>query len=406
MTDVRAVSTVRPISSGLISEPDDFFDEPEPLPVFEPEPEPKQPTDLFRRWTAAELVDSDLTFNWLARGALTSGTYGMTAGELKTLKSHVGAFLDVAVASGTALFDRFAVESPGPVLKYVGEGGRIPHTRLLSRVAEAMGVTLRDLPIVVSYDVAPILSDRFTESLTRDLHEIEPVLFSLDPYYAFHGARTDSRNLHEEGGLLTAVSGPCVEAGVTCWITNHFNQTGSGNGLTRITQAGSGEWADSWWLVSHRDPADVAHGRFKLRLDIGSRQWGGSSWDLDLNVGAFDDHLNGHDGPITWDIRRADASDTGSTRGRVLAAVQEQPGEHTKEDLAKRAGGKLVDARKLIDRIETEGLIWPQLVQGKRSDGRSMTAWRYFPAHTPGTTHETDIGNTSRPGRPETQDDT
>ena len=32
-------------------------------------------------------------------------------------------------------------------------------------------------------------------------------------------------------------------------------------------------------------------GRFWLRLDVGSRQWGGTSWDLDLDIGRFNDVL-------------------------------------------------------------------------------------------------------------------
>lgn len=352
------------------------------------------PTDLFRRWSMSELLAAPRTFEWLVRGVLVAPTYGQAAGEQKTLKTHVTTFLKVAVASGHPFLDRFTVDRPGPVLTYIGEGGRIADTRRLERVAASLDIDPATLPIHSTYDVAPIQSPVFTESLTRDLAELQPVLFNLDPYYAYHGTGTDSRNLHEEGGLLSGLSSRCLDVGTTLWITNHFNQTGGGSGLKRITMAAGGEWVDTWMLLEHRETPDVARGRFQLRLNIGSRQWGGTSWDLDLDVGTFDADLGVHDGNITWALRAAGTS-ADTPRARIVAAVTADPGRHTKEDLAKLAGGKLIDARRLVEATETAGLIWPQLVPGTRSDGRSTKAWRYFPQHNPGTTHETDNGATS-----------
>lgn len=355
---------------------------------------------MFRRWTMAELLNAPRTFRWLVRGVMVDPTYGQVAGEAKTLKTHVGTFLNVAIASGHPFLDRFTVDRAGPVLKYAGEGGRIADTRLLERVAASLDVDLAALPIHTSYDVAPIQSAIFSESLDRDLRDVAPVLFNLDPYYAFHGAETDSKNLHQEGGLLAGLSARCESVGTTLWITNHFNQTGTGRGLKRITLAAGAEWVDTWMLLEHRETPDVARGRFQLRVDIGSRQWGGTSWDLDLDVGTFDPDLGVHDGAIRWDLRPAGVG--GDTpRSRIVAAVTAEPGRHTKEELAKVAGGKLVDARRLVEGVENDGLIWPQLVASKRSDGRSAKAWRYFPRLDPGTTHETDIGASSeRDDRP------
>lgn len=367
-----------------------------PPPELEPEPAPTSakphPPDLFRRWTMPELLAAPRTFSWLVRGVMVDPTYGQCAGEAKTLKSHITTFLNVAVASGHPMFDRFTVDRTGPVLVYVGEGGRIAHTRLLERVAHAMDVNPNTLPIAPTYDVAPIQSAVFQESLQRDLAELEPVLFNLDPYYAYHGPKTDSRNLHEEGGLLSSVSARCVNAGTTLWITNHFNQTGTGTGLQRITQAGSTEWVDSWMLVAHREPPDVPNGRFKLRLNIGSRQWGGTEWDLDLDVGRFDPDLGTHDGAITWNLHKADGTSGGGTaRARVIAAVTEHPGDYTREDLAKLYGGRLDEARRMVDAVEHAGQIWRQNVQTTRSDGRSQKVLRYFPTINADATSASDV---------------
>jgi hypothetical protein len=41
----------------------------------------------------------------------------------------------------------FEVPAPVPVLMMCGEGGRIPYTRRLLRIADAYGVNLADLPL-------------------------------------------------------------------------------------------------------------------------------------------------------------------------------------------------------------------------------------------------------------------
>src|SRR5262249_35587451 len=160
---------------------------------------------------------------------------------MKTLKTYIALLLLMAIATGRPLFDRFEVEQAGPVLVYVGEGGRIPYTRRLVRVAEAIGVDPKSAELYPTFDVAPVDSPRFRRSLERDIADIEPALIVIDPLYAYHGTSTNAANLHEEGALLTNLSAPCAESGTALMVVNHFNQTGTGRGLKRITQAGSGE---------------------------------------------------------------------------------------------------------------------------------------------------------------------
>ena len=233
---------------------------------------------LFRRWTMNELLGEPDDFAWLIRGLLATPTYGQIAGELKTFKSYFAGFIGVGLAAGVPIFGRFTPPEARPVLAYVGEGGRLPWTRRIRRICQAMGVAPADLDLHSSFDTAPLASTVFQESLARDLVEIKPALVLPDPLYTFHGTDTKASDLHQEGALLNRLSAPCMDAGASMVVVNHFNQTGSGNGLKRITQAGSGEWADSWMLLAHRADADVPNGRFQLKLDIGSRQWGGRSY--------------------------------------------------------------------------------------------------------------------------------
>ncbi len=335
------------------------LNEREPAPwALEAFAHPVSEDGLFRRWTMSELLDEPHELRWLARGLITRATYGMAAGEMKTLKSHLLAIVAVSVAAGVPIFGRFVVNEAVPVVMYVGEGGRGPYTRLLERVAGALGVDLRSIPLAPSFDIAPITSPRFQASLRRDLDEVRPALVALDPYYAFHGAQADARNLHEEAEVLNALSRPVVEADASLWVNNHFNQSGGGRGLRRITMAGGGEWADSWWLISHREDPDVPAGRFQLLLEVGSRQWGGSSWDLDLDLGPFDEEANEHLGAIRWTIaRHVERNGDDDAAGEVLRLLRDRPYELTTTQLVKSVQMRDEDVRSALGQLQRGGQV-------------------------------------------------
>jgi len=344
-------------------------------------------TDLFQRWTPSQLLESDLTLRWAVRGVLCDPTYGQIAGELKSLKSYLSAFLMLAISTGKPLFDRWAIDRQGPVVAYVGEGGRIPFTRRLVRIARAMGVSLTDADLHATFDVAPIGSPRFVESLERDLTELDPVLAVLDPLYAYHGATTNAANLHEEGALLSSLSAPCMANGTSLQVVNHFNQTGTGTGLKRITQSGSGEWVDSWILTAHRKAPDVDAGQFYLVLDIGSRQWGGTTWDLDLSIGRFDPDTGTHDGDIEWDLRPHDPTDNDDAENRrdrkaqeradmILDVLNDHPWEHTKSDILDKVGGKRTDTSVVFDKLASTGRIrFRCLPRDEKNGSRNRDLW-------------------------------
>ena len=344
--------------------------------------------DLFRTFTMRELLAEDLTWEWMVKGMFSRPTYGQIAGEMKTFKSYLLTFITLGIASGRPIFDRFEVEHPGPVVVYVGEGGRIPWTRRILRCAEAMGLTaddLADLPLFPTFDVAPVSSLRFDESLERDLDQHRPVLFALDPFYAYHGAEVKSSDLHQEGAHLNTIRGPVEEAGANLLIANHFNQSGAGNGLKRITMAGSGEWVDSWLLTSHREEPNVAGGDIKLRLDIGSRQWGGSTWDLNLHVGTFDHDTGTHDGPITWEIEPATGSVAAGTsrdaaKTAITRVISDHPGEFTRTQILEKVGGNKTAAQGAFDDLARgESIRWENISQPDKA-GRMVSRKRWVGA--------------------------
>jgi hypothetical protein len=255
-------------------------------------------------WTMRELMTSDLTLNWLVRNVLVTPTYGQIAGEQKTLKTYLSQYLALAVATGEKFLKQFDVEKQGSVVMFVGEGGRIPWTRRMPRIAQSMGIDdIRDVPIYSVFQVAPILSPQFKATIEDAIERLDPVLTIIDPLYSFHGAETNAANIHEEGALLTAVSAPFVEHQSNLMIVNHFKKGSDNRGLKRITMAGSGEWVDSWIFTSEREAPDLNDGDFYITVEFGSRQWGGSRWDIDFNIGRQDPMGMESDEPITFNIR-------------------------------------------------------------------------------------------------------
>ena len=346
-------------------------------------------SELLRRRTMPEVLDEPSEFEWLIPGLLVSPTYGQVAGEMKTLKSYILQIIQVGLASGSPIFDKFQPPVAGPVVAYVGEGGQAPWTRRISRICSALGVNVRSLDLHPIFDLAPIASETFAKSFRRDLDEIQPALVTLDPLYVYHGAATRASDLHQEGALLNQLSGPCMDSGASLLVVNHFNQTGYGRSLKRITMSGSGEWADSWILVDHREKPDVPSGSFKLTLEVGSRQWGGSIWDLDLEIGRFEEDTGTHDGDIAWTIARAGTSSSDSNRrGKKGADVQTKIREVladnewvlTKNELKTAVGGSREVFQNAFEEMVAHGLIYDRKLdhqEGGTTKSRSL--WGLVP---------------------------
>jgi len=259
-----------------------------------------------RMWTMQELMASDLKLNWLVRNVVCIPTYGQIAGEKKTLKTYLSQYLALAVATGSPFLGQFPVERQGNVVMFIGEGGRIPWTRRMPRIAESVDIRdIRDVPIHSVFQTAPLLSPAFKGTIENALEHLDPVLTVIDPFYAYHGSETNSANIHEEGALLTAVAAPFIEHGSNLLIVNHFKKGAESRGLNRITMAGSGEWVDSWMFTAEREPANLNTGDFFIDVEFGSRQWGGSQWQIDFNIGVQNAMGEESDSPIRFELRRS-----------------------------------------------------------------------------------------------------
>jgi hypothetical protein len=356
------------------------------VPNTETEPDltdPERKEDPFKPWTTEQLVAAKRPPEWLAKGLIMAPTYGIMAGPEKSLKSYIAQIIAVGIAAGKPILGTFAVSKAESVLMFVGEGGRLPYTGRLERIASAYGVRLEDLPIVTSFGIAPIPMDSFRKPFTSLVQEIEPALVILEPLYAYHGSASKGSMLYEEGDQLSYLSHVTEDRGISLIIGTHFNQTGKGRGLTRITGAGGAEWSDSWWIVVKGDSCDVSAGHFEIEFDVGSRQWGGTEWDLVIDLGAYDADAMDHCGEIIWHMERVDGGRKNKNaipiEDQIIRIVTKHPFEYTESQIVTKCYGTADDIRKMFHAVEDAGDIVCQ--KTPRSDIRGRT--RQFDCYGP-----------------------
>jgi len=207
---------------------------------------------------------------WLLRGIWPAGDYGIHGAEPKAQKTWNTNDLAVAVASGTPWLGFIPVETPGPVLMFVGEGGRGNTLRRIDAAAEARGLNADDLPIEVC-DKAPHLSNAVhMELFAQRVQQVRPVLVTLDPLYLAAGRGAELGDLYKMGALLERPQHICQATGTSLFVVHHFNR-GQGTGSSRLSGAGPKEWGRVLIAASvksrHTDPETRAS-QVVIELDV------------------------------------------------------------------------------------------------------------------------------------------
>lgn len=279
---------------------------------------------------AASVPDTE----FLIAKVLCRDTFGVNAGPKKSLKTHDNQAIAFAVATGCNLYrsEEFPVRRKGRVLYIVGEGGREPVQRTLHRMARAYGLDPAEIqrdpefPLVTAFGAAPIDSEQFREDLMRMLDTYQPELVLIESFYNFHPRDVQAGDLYQRGQLIDAyhkfVRGEC--AGATSLLTDHYRSHGTGRSLDldSISMAGQAENADSWITRYHRKPPNVPEGEFWLQTGFGSRQWGGTEWQISWNLGPFNHDVGHHVGSISWEV----ASAVGDKKDRDADRAQSSSG--------------------------------------------------------------------------------
>lgn len=239
--------------------------QPEPTASTAPEDLPK----ILEFMTAAELaaeVDNAPPVGWLCRPVWPADAYGVLAAEMKAGKTWAGLDLAISVASGTDWLGTYPVDTSGPVLVFLGEGGKRKMLRRARAICEARGVRFEDLPIKLCFRVPHLTALLQVAEMADEIDATRPVLVIIDPLYlAARGAK--SSDLIEMGGHLEAAQVLCQRAGAALVIVHHWNKTGEGTGAKRMTGAGSAEWGRVLVSVSVRSRHTDPDGRTSVILD-------------------------------------------------------------------------------------------------------------------------------------------
>ncbi len=304
---------------------------------------------------------------WLVRGVWPEGSYGVLAGEKKTLKTYTALALAVAVTSGQPFLGHFDVPRPGAVLYLSGEGGQYPTTARLQRIAAAYGLDrdeLGQLPLHMLFSSAALDDPEFLAVLRGWLDKFRPALVVLDPLYAFHPSGVEATNLYERGRMLAdfrAAIGPDT----ALVVVDHFKKTGaSALDLDSVAQAGMAQWADSWVLQRHGEQARPDEGHFALDVEFGSRQWGGRTYRVTWGLGEFDDSTGEHVGDLAYKVEsgerardRAADDRRNELAERALACIVAEPWQHTQSKLVKLLGGRKERAEEALKTLVLTGRV-------------------------------------------------
>lgn len=218
--------------------------------------EPAEAID-FGFLTAAEHaaeVDAAPPPRYLARPVIAAGDYGMLAATKKAGKTWAASDLTVSVASGTPWLDLWPVETPGPVLVFLGEGGKRKMLRRLRAICAARGVAYETLPIMLAFRTPHLANGEHLEMVAAKVEQVRPVLIVIDPLYlAARGA--NASQLNEMGAHLEGIQHVAQRSGASLVVVHHWNKTGTGTGADRMSGAGPAEW-----------------GRFLVSIDVKTKR--------------------------------------------------------------------------------------------------------------------------------------
>lgn len=194
-------------------------------------------------------------------------------------------------------------------------------------------------PLVVEFGVAPLNSGRLRDEVKAILDRHQPDYVSMESFYNFHPAEVSAANLYERGQVIDAYH-KLVRGGgtdVVSILTDHNKKGANELGLRYISMSGQAENSDSWIQRIHRRDPEVASGEFWLTTSFNSRNWGGSTFDVDWHLGPFDHDEGCHTGSISWDVcthkdKDANGTDSG-VKIDIGMLVRDNPWKFNRQEI-------------------------------------------------------------------------
>jgi AAA domain len=200
---------------------------------------------------------------WLIDQLWTAQAVGIIGGSPKTYKTWLALEMAVAVASGSACLQTFAVSSPGPVLLYAAEDSESALRLRLESLAQHHRLQLPYLDIrVITADSLRLdrISDQERLEVTLMLHR--PVLLILDPLVRLHAI--DENAAGEIAALLGYLRVLQRKTGSAIALVHHAKKAVSAHGGAGYSLRGSSDlyaWVDSFLYLRRH------HGQLMLSAE-------------------------------------------------------------------------------------------------------------------------------------------
>ncbi|MGD0287392.1 MAG: AAA family ATPase [Acidimicrobiales bacterium] len=332
----------------------------------------------------ADLIDAlakEPPPTFLASPIWPGDAYGILGTPMKAGKTWLVSDLAVAVAHGGAWLGKFPIERRGPVLMFLGEGGKRKMVRRLEAVAEFYGVELRSLPIVLCLRAPHLSDEQHLTTIAAELGEVRPSLTVIDPLYlAARGAQ--GSQLYEMGAVLEGIQSLCQQVDSALLVSHHLNRQ-EGRGMGRLSGAGPAEWGrvivTGEAKVSHTDP-ETQESAVTLELDFVGDEIPETTLTIRRHVRAVDpDDLASrlvYSVEILENVIRERDDGMPPSHQRVLEIVNNASGEWLD---TLQIGDKLADQGRPLKRVTilaaTKALVDNSLIERRGSVGNAFQ-WR------------------------------
>jgi hypothetical protein len=299
-------------------------------------------------------VDAAGPPTWLIQGIWPRDAYGVFAAEDKAGKTWAILDLAISVAAGVPWLGAFACPPSGRVLVFLGEGGERAMVRRLRAVAAHKHVDLAELAAArllrLCFRVPTLTSGEDLAAVEAELAGRPAALVVLDPLYLAVGQGASGANLYAMGAVLSAIQGVCQQAGAALVVVTHWNKTGDGTGIHRISGVGPGAWGRVLASagVAHRATSPDGASTVVLAVEVIGAETADQHFRIRRTVGADDPADLASPLHYTVEVlpdqeQAGDPAATGLHQSRqwVLAAL--------------RDGGPLQTVKQLGDRLAEAG---------------------------------------------------
>ncbi|MCC6126930.1 MAG: AAA family ATPase [Pirellulales bacterium] len=255
--------------------------------------ERKATEPIFHLISARELDRETLVVQFHARQVVPRLVPTFTGAAFKTFKTLINIDLAVSVASGTPFLNHFET-TPGNVVYFSGEGGKVVLQEYARRIAASKGLALSEIDRLWFSEKLPKFNDpAHLSELPRILRDVEAGLVFFDPIY-LAGSSGREESSFAQGDLYQRLGDIVLSEGATPTLLHHNKRNSTVMGqpaeLSDLSWAGAAEYAGSWLLLSRRERDDPQRpGEYKLWLNAGNRFGCGGLFALDICEGRFSD---------------------------------------------------------------------------------------------------------------------